>query len=161
MSEAKPEPTPESSTPAPSLFRELVSFGNLLLGIGIIAFGCWRAFVWAFGPDESLLFAYRAEAKQAAEKAAAQKQYDKGLRDLKRAKQSPEEQARERERLDRELAQTMEDLAQHGREAYRVERWMELSLVAVSFIIGSVWVGKGGLRMRKARRAKSSAPHVT
>ena len=55
----------------------------------------------------------------------------------------------------------MEELPQHGREAYRVERWMELSLVAVSFIIGSVWVGKGGLRLRKASRDKSIATDVT
>jgi hypothetical protein len=137
MSEAEPEPTPENSTSTRSLFQELVLFGNLLLGIGVIAFGCWRAFVWAFGPDESLFFAYRVEAKQAAEKASAQKLYDQGLRDLKRAKQTPEEQARERESLDRELAQTMAELLQHGREAYRVERWMELSVVAVSFIVGS------------------------
>lgn len=83
MSEVKPESTRGSPSPtqSPSLFSELLSLGKLFLGVCLIAFGCWRAFVWAFGPDESLLFASRVTAKHAADEADALKQYAKGLRD--------------------------------------------------------------------------------
>jgi len=156
MSEVKPESTPETPVPPPSLFGELLSLGKLILGACLIAFGCWRAVVWAIGPDESLFFAYKVKAKQAAEQAAAQKQHEKGLRELKRGNRTPEEQAREHERLDRELAQAREEQPQRDQDRYRGERWMELPLVLFSFALGLglLWAGKGGIRWPKPRRAE-------
>jgi hypothetical protein len=128
----------------------------LILGACLIAFGCWRAFVWAFGPNESLFFAHKVKAKHAAELAAAQKQHEKGLRELKRGNRTPEEQAREHERLDRELAQALEEQPQRDLERYRVERWMELPLVLFSFALGPglLWAGKGGVRWPKLRQTE-------
>ena len=159
MSQAKPESTPESPGPAPSLFGELLSLGKLILGAGLIAFGCWRAFVWAFGPDDSLVFAYKVKAKHAAEQVAAQKEYEKGLRELKRRNRTPEEQAQERDKLDRELAKTLEEQPQRDQERYRGERWMELPLVLFSFVLGPglLWAGKAGVRWPKRRRAEPGA----
>ena len=157
MSEPNPESTPETpaSAPPPSLFGELLALGKLILGACLIAFGCWRAFVWAFGPDESLFFAYKVKARGAAEQVAAQKQHEKGLRELKRGGRTPEEQVRERARLDRELAKTQEEQPQRDHEGYRVERWMELPLVLFSFALGPglLWAGKGGARWHKLKQA--------
>ena len=161
MSVAKSEATPESPglVPPPPLFRELLSLGKLILGASLIAFGCWRAFVWAFGPDESLFFAYRVKAWSAAEQVAAQKQHEKGLQDLKRGSRKPEELARERERLARELAQAIEEQPQREKQRYRVERWMELPLMLFSFALGPglFWGGKRGIRWPKLRHAEPDA----
>lgn len=157
MSEANPESTPETPAPvpAPSLIRELVSLGKLILGAGLIAFGCWRAFVGAFGPDESLFFASKVKARGVTEQVAARKQHEKGLRELKRAGRTPEEQKRDRKGLDRELARMLEGQPERDRERYRVERWMELPLVLFSFALGPglLWAGKGGIRWPKLGQA--------
>jgi hypothetical protein len=157
MSEVTPEPT--RRTLSPSLFGEVLSLGKLILGLCLIAFGCWRAFVWAWGPDESLFFAHKVKAKRAAEQVAAQKQHERALRELKRADQTPEDQARERDRLDRELAQAREEQPQRDRERYRVERWMELPLVLFSFALGPglLWAGKSGVRWPRRRPAEPGA----
>src|SRR5205085_574975 len=107
-------------------------------------FGTWRACVWAFGSDESLFFAYRVESKRAADQAAAQKRHDKGLRELIRSRRAPEELARERERLDRELAEELEQQPQRDRERYRAERWMELTFVLFCVAVGPgfLWAGR-------------------
>ena len=161
MSEAKPESAPETPAPAPppSLSGELLSLGKLILGACLIAFGCWRAFIWAFGPDESLVFAYKVKARGAAEQVSAQKQHEKGLRELKRGGRTPEEQTRERERLDRELARTLEEQPRRVQEGYRAERWMELPLVMFSFALGPglLWAGKGGVRWPKLQQAEPGA----
>jgi hypothetical protein len=137
----------------------LLSLGKLILGTCLIGFGCWRAAVWAFGPDESLFFAYKVKAKHAAETVAALKEYEGGQRDLKRGNRTPEEQAQERERLDHELAQALEEQPQRDRERYRVERWMELPLVLVCFALGPgfLWAGKRGVRWPTLRWAKPAA----
>ena len=156
MSEPNPESTPETpaSAPPPSLFRELLALGKLILGACLIAFGCWRAFVWAFGADDSLLFAYKVKAKIATEQVAAQKLHDKGLRELKRRSRTPDEQTREREKLDSELAKAQEEQPQREHEMYRVERWMELALVLLSFTLGPglFWAGKVGEHWPKLKQ---------
>jgi hypothetical protein len=159
MSEAKPESTPESPGPAPSLFGELLSLGKLILGFCLIAFGCWRAIVWAFGPDESLFFASRVTAKHAAEEAEALKQYAKGLRELKRGNRTPEERAQDLDKLDRELTKSLEEQPQRDQKGYRMQRWMELLLVLFSFTFGPglLWAGKDGVRWPKLRRAEPGA----
>ena len=160
MSEVKPESTRGSPSPTqpPSLFSELLSLGKLFLGVCLIAFGCWRAFVWAFGPDESLLFASRVTAKHAAEEAGALKQYAKGLRELKRGNRTPEERAQDLDKLDRELNKSLEEQPQRDQKGYRVQRWMELPLVLSSFTFGPglLWAGKDGIRWPKLRRAAPS-----
>lgn len=152
MSESKLE----SPAPAPSLFAELWALGKLLFGIALIAFGCWRAFVWAFGPDESLFFASRVSAKHAIEEAESLKKYAKGVRELKLSKRTPEEQAQELEKLERELATAMEKQAERVQKGYRMERSMELLLVLISFTFGPglVWGGKDGVRWPRLRWVK-------
>ena len=153
MSEVNPESTPENAIAAhnPSFLGELLSLGKLFVGACLIAFGCWRAFVWAVGPDESLFLASRVKAQHAADERAAQKRHEEGVRELKRARQTPEDQARERERLDRELAKSLEQQPQRDKEMYRVERWMELPLIVFAFAFGPgfLWVGKSGVRWPK------------
>lgn len=155
MSEVIQESTGESlaPTPSPSLFSELLSLGKLILGFCLIAFGCWRAFVFAFGPDESLFFASKVTGMHATEEAAALKKYAKGVRELKLGKRTPEERAKELDKLERELAQSLEEQPQRDQKAYRVQRWMELLLVLFSFTFGPglLWAGKNGVRWPKLR----------
>lgn len=146
MSEAEPR--------APSLFRELVSLGKLILGAGLIAFGCWRAVVGLFGPDDALLSAHKVRTRHEADVKAAEKQYEKGLRELKRRKATPKEKLREQERLGRELEATREAQPERDQAGYQAERWMELCWVLMAIALGPslVWSGKSGVRWPKRGR---------
>ena len=155
MSEVNPESTPENTIAFhnPSFLGELLSLGKLFLGACLIAFGCWRALVWAVGPDESLFLAFRVKTQHAADERAAQKRHEVGVRELKRERQTPEDQTLEREKLDRQLAKTLEEQPQRDKEMYRVERWMELPLIVFAFAFGpgSLWSGKRGVRWPKLK----------
>jgi hypothetical protein len=148
-------PTP-APVPRPTLVGELLSLGKLTFGVCLIAFGCWRAFVFAFGPDESLFFAYKVKARRVAEETAALKQHQKGLRELSRSRGSPEEQARERDRLDRELARTLDEQPERDREGYRVQRWAELLFLLLAVVLGPglLLAGMRGIRWPKCREEK-------
>lgn len=153
MSEVIPVPAEGTLPPSqpPSRISELLSLGKLIFGIALIALGCWRAYVFAFGADESLFFASKISATQAIEESKALQKYAKSVRDLKQNKQTEEEWAQELDRLERELKQSLNDQPQKVQKGYRVQRWMELLLVLISFTFGPGFIraGKNGIRWPK------------
>lgn len=159
LPEAKPpivlksEATTNQDARGPSRIGEWWSLAKLLAGFCLIAFGCWRALVMAVGPDESLWRAPRVKAQHAAEERAAQKRHEQGVRDLKRERQPPEDQTRQREMLDRELATSIAAQPERDKAMYQVERWMELPLIVLVFTLGPglLWAGKNGVRWPKLK----------
>ena len=142
----------------PSRGRRLWTLSKLLLGVLLVGFGCWRLWVWAFGPDEALFFAYKVKATSAAEQARFMMDYDRRLRELNR---NPEEAAGRADELRQELERELEAQAKRDGERYRGERRMELFLVAFCLALGPglVWSGSGVLwRARAASAQPGAAP---
>ena len=142
----------------PSRGRRLWTLSKLLLGVLLVGFGCWRLWVWAFGPDEALFFAYKVKATSAAEQARFMMDYDRRLRELNR---NPEEAAGRADELRQELERELEAQVKRDGERYRGERRMELFLVAFCLALGPglVWSGNGALwRTRAASAVPGPAP---
>ena len=146
MPEANPDNTkqsPQAAKHAPPLVRQLWVFAKVTFGAALVLFGCWRLWVWAFGPDESLFFAYKVKAKGAAEQAEFWKQYSIKLRDLRKSDDNPVQASQQIEQLQRDLERETEQQAERDRSRYRGERWMEWFLIVFSFAMGPGLIGSG------------------
>lgn len=158
MSSNDPPARPEQpSLPArPSLMRESWTLGKVVLGVGLIAFGCWRLWAIAFGPDESLLFGYRVRAASAAKQAQLLKEQNRALRELNRTVPDLRQRADRVAELQKVLEARLAEQAELDRRGYRTERWMELFVVAFTFTTGPGLAasGRSVLWVQKSKQAE-------
>jgi hypothetical protein len=84
-----PQQGPQLAKTAPSTVCQLWMLAKVTFGVALVMCGCWRLSVWAFGPDESLFFAFKVKAKSAKEQAEFWKQYSTKVRELRKSDEDP------------------------------------------------------------------------
>jgi hypothetical protein len=154
MSENVPPNPSEPQKQNPSSASEWWTLVKVVCGIAIIAFGIWRAWVFAFGPDESLFFAYRVKNDRIREMDKANKEFLQAMTKLKREIPDNGERADKAQELFKTLEDKKAERKERDSKAYRIERWMELLFIVFAASFGTAGVASGhGVLWRKKDKA--------